>query len=314
MAPNDTLDLILDEPDVVPWARLTPMVEALEELVSNVAHQIMITRGNLTAPRGADPMDWKRASARLAPPRAGSNILPLLLDLPDLYLGVVQQPAASLGRDAPAYWEVLSRLSSLKDLVELALLVAFSRRGLVARQTGQERHSHEPEDANVGQVIEQMATVASPWVDQLLKRAEFVGSARVAVRYRDAELELVLADRLRSNLRMGRGWNRVQVMGNNPEMAKGALGFRRMVESELIRVRYGGAERLAFLAGGGLPGNKLIILGRDENDLTPLDQQMETIGDIVSRSDVEPLDDVPDSFTDAVAIYDLKGLRPATFR
>jgi hypothetical protein len=312
MAPNDTLDLILDDPDVVPWARLTPMIEGLEEILSDIAHQILIARGNLRATRSADPANWKRASARLAPPRSGSNILPLLFDLPDIYIGVVQQKAVAQSRYSTELWDFLSKISSLKDLAEIALLVTFSRQGLIARQTGQDQPSHEPEDPRVEHVVAHLAAAATPWVEHLLKRAEAVGPARVAIRYRDAEIELVLADRLQSNLRLGRGWTRVQVMGNNPAMAKAPLKFRRR-EGPTIRVRYDGAERLAFLAWGGEPGNKLIVLGRGEKDLTPLEQQMETVGDVIPRSDVEPLEDVPDSFTDAVAVYDLKGHRPATF-
>lgn len=304
MARNDTIDLVFDKPDIVPWDAATVMVKALEDLLNKAFQRVIMNRGVVTKYAGSPP-SFTIQLAIAGPVRGGSVILPLLPMLPEIL-----QLAFNRADDGLPYFEYLSTLADLTSLFDFTLGLIAGRNGILAKADRKDAPTElSPAERAQGQFTDLNSDEARQWVDQLMVAAEKTNCGSVRLRYRDVlDFELVRPDRERSNIRLGIANPRI-----SPRNTDTPLRFVRSTEP--IRVKYGDDILPAFLSEvvPSAPDPAPIFLWQSASALPPIGEEMEAIGDYVSRTDLEPVEPVPEKFGRAAGVFLVKGARRAAF-
>lgn len=310
MASNDTLDLIFDDPDVVHWQRASEMIAALE-----LAHgEVLAALQDLLFPRPDRLPAARNAPAAFlaASPRPGSLILPLVFDALGQKAASLATLFATSAAGPAALRQTLSLAADTGGLVMFVHWVLFGADGLVAKVTGQPTRDPEPAERPAAEVADLFFENGGvDWVENLMAAAEKTGCARVRVRLRDIEVDLVMKDRKTSSSRLGR-------RRGSQEPSDNPIRFTR-AGKENVSVIYKGKARTAFLARQ--PDNQgfLIVLGRPDKDMDLLPEEsgmpitVEARGKYVDQQDVQAKDDIPDGWRNASGIFLIEGIRRADF-
>ncbi|GLS01320.1 hypothetical protein GCM10007859_13330 [Brevundimonas denitrificans] len=304
MPVNDTLDLIFDGPDVVPWPRVSLMVAALEkaegEALCAIHKRLWPGRDNITPDRMAPN------AALAASPKAGSLIVPLVFEAAEIYSAFASPDVRNVMGDV-SLGRLLSAVADTSGVIMFAHFLLFGPWGFVAKVTNQRTREPTVEERPLAEIADLVyGDGAVNWVENLMDAAERTGCERVRVRFRDFEADLVIADRRSSSSRLGRRKH------SNSVSHTGALRFARRDE-ESISVVCRGQSRTAYLASGGSDQNSdVIVLGRKLDEF-PIGKWMEATGEFVNQMEVQTKDDVPDAWKNANGVFFITGVRPADF-
>lgn len=306
MAVNNVLYLILrnpeGEPDHVAWARISPLVEALELAMGDTVRRLTSIRHELAQP----DKEVGRPTAFVAGnPATGSLILPLLFEMPEL--SVILGRALN-ERVAGDLLVILGGLSDAASLVEFARDLLFGEWGVIGRL---QRHhpARRPETTHE----RALDTVAPRFLDslttattKLMEAAQQTGCESVHVRVNDqSEIALTFGPSARATWRLSRPTQITAVYRGR----EGKVGRR----GPAIKVLHAGEEKYAFTSAHPFEhsSNTLVVVVWPPT--RPLPERGETfaiMGEMIEPSSLEVLEDIPPDWGRPQGLFLVTKLKP----
>lgn len=316
MASNDTLDLILDDPDVVAWDRITPMVRQLESTLQHAVVRVANHRGVplgtfLPGSPGRTPENTNPKAAIAGPVRSGSAVIPFLFIAQEIHTSLLATPmqmATGLNTDDLKQW--LSTLADVADLFDFAIGYVFGRTGVFAKIRDTQEPAETSREAMQGRLADMTIDEARGWLDDLTTAAERLQCGSVKISYRGMTIELIQRDLERSHTNLGVAVRREPLPGPGI-LPSGLVNLQR--ESEPIRVEVDGLECLAFKTAPTLGYGDFIAVWKSKAPLPQKGQPYEAQGSFVERRTIRPLEAVPPTWRTANGVFVVTSARSAAW-